>query len=63
MVTVRVSTGPLEEAMVANHNVVVMSDGSLAEAIRWDDFCHQRCAQTGPCSHVARGTSTTLKAR
>ena len=42
MVTVRVHHGALTEAVVGAHNVVVCTGLSLAELVRWDEFCHAR---------------------
>lgn len=42
MVTVRMMRGPLDEALVAQHNVVVFSNTSLPELLRWNEFCHSR---------------------
>lgn len=42
MVTVRLVRGPLEESLVAQHNVVVFSNTSLRDLLRWNEFCHAR---------------------
>jgi len=42
MVSVRVQHGPLTEAVVGTHNVVVCTGMRLAEMVRWDEFCHAR---------------------
>ncbi|KAG2518620.1 hypothetical protein BBO99_00003989 [Phytophthora kernoviae] len=47
MVTVAVHNGPLTEAVVAKHNVVVFSQTSRKELVRWNHFCRQQSPQIG----------------
>ncbi|RLN93358.1 hypothetical protein BBJ28_00015538 [Nothophytophthora sp. Chile5] len=47
MVSVSVHKGPLTEAVVAKHNVVVFSHTSRKELVRWNHFCRQQSPQIG----------------
>ncbi|RLN66824.1 hypothetical protein BBP00_00001975 [Phytophthora kernoviae] len=47
MVTVAVHNGPLTEAVVAKHNVVIFSHTSRKELVRWNHFCRQQSPQIG----------------
>lgn len=42
MVTVKVHSGELTEAIVGQHGVVVMCNRPVGELLRWDTFCHQK---------------------
>lgn len=42
MVTVKVHSGELTEAVVAMHGVVVMCGRPFEELLKWDTFCHEK---------------------
>lgn len=47
MVSVSVHKGPLTEAVVGTHNVVVFSHTSRSELLRWNRFCRQQSPAIG----------------
>ena len=53
-VQVECSVGELDEALVSNHGIMVMTQGTREEAIKWNNFCR---TQNPPISFVQVITS------